>query len=429
MRFIKNTIERKANKERRQFLDLIARAGVSTSLLKASPLVMGLFAARYSEAQGNNEKRVVFLYQPDGSPPGLWKPSGSTMNVATSAYGSGNAADGIVGYNVSEYCRFYELDNVFAGHGEIFKALGHNTYASAIGNTLDTQLAKSNGFTSNFSILRASAHRSEGEGGFSVENGGVSSFTEGAREVFDLAFNGASVVAGDNTYKRVFEMNAAALTSIKGKLGAEEISRMDEHLNALEKIETSLENASTDTPDDACEVRTIGANSDDIVEHGKTLADVIVAALKCGLTNVASIMLSDTQCGWGLSADAQQRMNISSGISVSDFHSANHGGTGDNHKMDQARMLAYISQVPAYLLSRLAVETDATGVPLIDSTLFVQFSEMGYGNNHSPSGTPWILASGAPMRSNFGSYGGNTALCKDIPGIAGLRGNTIGDIV
>lgn len=429
MRLIKNRLERSANKERRQFLDLVARAGVSTSLLKFSPLVMSVFAARHAEAAlSTAQKKAVFFYQPDGSPPGYWMPNGGEMNVATSPYGSGNAADNITGYNVADYCRFYEVTNVFSEHGRIYRALGHSLDSHQIVNTLDTQLAKSNGFATNFSILRASAHKTDGEGGFSVENGNVATFTNGAKEVFDLVFNGASIDQSDNTYKTVFEMNAAALSSIERKLGAEEKSRVEEHLAALGKIESSLEASASDAPEDACQVREVGNNSTDIVEHGMLLADVVVAALKCGLTNVASIMMSDTQCGWGLSPAASTLMNIRSGISDNNFHSANHGGTSDEKRRDQGRMLAYLSQVPAYLLSRLASETDATGMPLIESTLFVQFSEMGYGADHRPDGAPWILASGSEFRANFGSYGGNGDLCKDIPGIMGLRGKTMGEL-
>lgn len=429
MRLVKNSLERLANKERRQFLDLVARAGVSTSLLKYSPLVMSVFAARHAEAVvANSNKKAVFWYQPDGSPPGFWMPNGGNMNVATSPYGSGDAADNITGYDVADYCRFYEVTNVFSEHGRIYRALGHSLDSHQIINTLDTQLAKSNGFATAFSILRAAAHKTPGEGGFSVENGNVATFTNGAKEVFDLVFNGANIDQSDNTYKTVFEMNAAALSSIERKLGAEEKSRMEEHLTALAKIESSLEGGANEAPEDACQVREVGENSTDIVEHGLVLADVIVAALKCGLTNVASVMMSDTQCGWGLGPEARALMNIRSGISDNNFHSANHGGTSEEKRRDQARMLAYLSQVPAYLLSRLAMETDAMGVPLIESTLFVQFSEMGYGADHRPDGAPWILASGSEFKGNFGSYGGNGALCADIPGIMGLRGKTMGEL-
>ncbi len=432
MKYVKQNLERVANKERRRFLDLVTKAGVSTSLLKASPLAMSVFAARHAEAMGNTNKKAIFFYQPDGAPPNRWKPSGSNMNIATAAYGSGNTADGITGYNIANYCSFQEVTNIFSGHGEIFKALGNNTHAGAIKNTLDTHLAKSNGFTSQFSIIRASANRSPGEGGFSVENDQVMDFTEGAKEVYNLLFNGvAAVPEDDNTYKRAFEMNYSALKTIQNKLGATEKNRIEEHITALEKIEKSFDvppAQDNEEGESACQVNSIASNPSDIVEHGMALADVIVAGLKCGLMNVASIMMSDTQCGWGLSTAAADRMNITSGLNTTDFHSANHGGTSNTQKDDQARMLAYLSQVPAYLISRLVSETDSTGMPLIDSTLMIQFSEMGYGNDHSADGTPWILASGSAMRSNVGSYGGNQQLCQAVPDIMGLRGKISGDI-
>jgi Protein of unknown function (DUF1552). len=428
MKFVKPNLTRVANRERRQFLDLVARAGVSTSLLKYSPLVMSVFASRYAEAALQTaQKKAVFFYLPDGAPPGFWTPNGSEMNIATAPYGSGNVADKITGYNVAQYCRFYPVTNVFSEHGRIYRALGHSLDSHQIINTVDTQIAKSNGFNTRFSILRVSAHKTEGEGGFSVENGNVSTFTNGAKKVFDLVFSGAQVEEGDSTYKAVFEMNAAAISSIERKLGAEEKMRMQEHLTALQKIEASL-GPSSGGDEGSCQAPAIGAESTDIVEHGKALVDVVVAALKCGLTNVASMMLSDTQCSWGLSPEYRTLMDIRSGITADNFHSANHGGTEEPKRKDQARMLAYISQVPAYMISRLAEEKDSFGTPLIDSTLFIQLSEMGYGADHRPDGAPWILASGNEFKSRFGSYSGNYALCKDIPAIMDVRGSTMGEL-
>lgn len=107
-------------------------------------------------------------------------------------------------------------------------------------------LARSNGFATNCSILGVSAHRSAGEGGFSVENGNVASFTEGSREVFDLVFNGANIDQSDSNYKTVLEMNASAFGSIERKLGAEEKHRMEEHLSALERIQATLDSGGQD---------------------------------------------------------------------------------------------------------------------------------------------------------------------------------------
>lgn len=428
MKFVKPNLTRTANRERRQFLDLVARAGVSTSLLKYSPLVMSVFASRYAEAALQTaQKKAVFFYQPDGAPPGFWTPNGSQMNVATTPYGSGDAADKITGYNVAQHCRFYPVTNVFSEHGRIYRALGHSLDSHQIINTVDTQIAKSNGFSTRFSILRVAAHKTEGEGGFSVENGNVSTFTNGAKKAFDLVFGGAQVEESDTTYKAVFEMNAAAIASIERKLGAEEKMRMQEHLNALQKIEAGL-GSGGGGGGDACQTPAIGADSTDIVEHGKALVDVVVAALKCGLTNVASMMMSDTQCSWGLSPEYRTLMDIRSGITADNFHSANHGGTEEPKRKDQARMLAYLSQVPAYMISRLATETDSFGVPLLESTLFIQLSEMGYGADHRADGAPWILASGSEFKSRFGSYSGNDGLCKDIPRIMDVRGSTMGEL-
>ena len=52
------------NTERRKFFDLVGKAGVAAGILRASPLVAGIFANRYAQAAGTMSKRVIFVYTP-----------------------------------------------------------------------------------------------------------------------------------------------------------------------------------------------------------------------------------------------------------------------------------------------------------------------------------------------------------------------------
>ena len=68
--------QKEINQNRRRFLDMIGKAGVSTSLLKASTIVGGVFASRFAEAQGESPK-LIMIYHPNGAPDGAWAPGTS----------------------------------------------------------------------------------------------------------------------------------------------------------------------------------------------------------------------------------------------------------------------------------------------------------------------------------------------------------------
>ena len=85
---------------RRKFLEMVGKAGLSTNLLRASPLVAGIMANRFAHAQDGANKRVVFLFFPGGAPNGSWMPSGiGSMNQCTMPYAP-----------VAEYCNFYSTE-------------------------------------------------------------------------------------------------------------------------------------------------------------------------------------------------------------------------------------------------------------------------------------------------------------------------------
>lgn len=53
--------------ERRRFLDMLGKAGVSAGLLRASAIAGGMMSARFAEA-ATNDKKFVLIYHPNGAP-------------------------------------------------------------------------------------------------------------------------------------------------------------------------------------------------------------------------------------------------------------------------------------------------------------------------------------------------------------------------
>jgi hypothetical protein len=193
------------------------------------------------------------------------------------------------------------------------------------------------------------------------------------------------------------DMNRLALDNLKRKWGLEEYQRFSTHLDSLNEIERSLAAASQpQNTDEACKTPPISNTaSGHIVDEGKAVSDIVVAAFKCGLSHVATIMVSDDQAGWY----AGDR-GIPFGLTDSSLNHHNYSHSGNDTKT--GNMVRIISEIPAYLIGQLAKTTGPDGRPLIDSTVFVQVTDMGDGN-HGLQQAPFMAA------SNMSGFGYKTA--------------------
>ena len=406
MRYIKNSQQRAHNQERRKFLDMIARAGVSSALLKAAPMAAGVFASRHALAADVN-KRVVFMYLPNGAPNGLWMPESQTkMNVATRPYAS-----------IAQYCEFNEVDMRHSGHGNTYNTMACYSGATNLDDTLDVTLANENFPTSIHKIIRAG-----------VQVGAAPSFCREARqqathpkskpaEFYQTLFNGeAPVATNDTSYQRAAEINRQALATLQKKLGVEEYQRFETHLASIDEIERSIElaNQPKETGEECKTPSIFDSSSAHIVDEGKATADTVVAALACGLTNVATVMLSDDQAGWY----AGER-GFEYGLTRTDLNHHNYSHSGND--TNTANMVGILSEIPAYFIEQLANKMGPDGEPLINSTVFVQVTDMGDGD-HGSTNAPFIAASNM---SGFGfgtKRGDHLDFMASLPGRIGLNG-------
>lgn len=408
MRYIQNRKERAHNKERRRFLDMISRAGVSTALLKASPLAMGAFASRFATAQAATNKRVVFMYLPNGAPDGLWMPSSATeMNVATRPY-----------KNVGKYIEFNELNMRQSGHGTTHNSMG--CFGSANTNdSLDSTLASENFPTAPYKIIRAGVENAGGPS-FCREAGQSATHINGPAALYEAIFSGAPPMNNnDDSYTRAMQMNRNALQSLKKKLGVEEYERFKTHMESIDEIERSI--AAANMPMDSseeCKSPAVSSTaSGHFVDSGKASSDIVIAALKCGLTNVATIMLSDDQAGWKAGERGDPFGLDNYGLN---HHNYSHSGNDTN----TANMVGIMSEIPAYFIEQLADPANAgpDGEPLINSTVFVQVTDMGDGN-HGPNNAPFLAASNM---SGFGfktGGGDHQEWLGGLPARMGLAGD------
>ncbi len=370
---------RRANRERRRFLDMLTKMGVSSAMFRASPFLAGTLASRYAEAAGLPNKRVVFMYLPNGAPQGMWLPTSATaMNRCTEAY-----------LPVASVCEFAQSDMGNGGHGNTWRSMG--TYQDQSKNTLDGNFAKQF-LTAPYKIIRAGVQSAGGEM-FTREAGAPATNIDGPAKLYAALFNGAAPPTNaDDSYTRVFEMSQNALTSLRSKLSVEEYQRIQAHQESLTSIEARIKAASA--PGDVsaeCKSPSIFAyqpqanGKPHIVDEGKAVSDIIIAALKCGLTNVATIQLSTDQASWMPGSripNARDDMN---------HHNFSHSGNDVN----TGNVVGLLSQVPAYFIEQLMKTKGPDGSMLIDTTVFVQVTDMGDGN-HNLGGAPFLCASRLP---------------------------------
>lgn len=262
------------------------------------------------------------------------------------------------------------------------------SYADSCKSTVDGHFA--NQFlTAPYKIIRAGVQSAGGEL-FTREAGQGASNIDGPDKLYKALFNGAAPPSGtDDSYTRVFLANQNALKSLRNKLSADEYQRIQSHQEALTAIEARIKAASTPSELGAeCKTPTVFPSAPatgqkpHIVDEGKAVSDIIIAALKCGLTNVATIQLSTDQAGWfpqGRVAGVQDSLN---------HHNFSHSGNDTN----TANVVGLLSEVPAYFIEQLMKTTGPDGTKLIDTTVFVQVTDMGDGN-HNLGGAPFLCAS------------------------------------
>lgn len=380
-------------RSRRKFLDLVAKSGIASSTLRYSSLLGGIMTARYAQAQ-ETPKRVVYCYIHSGAP-GDWRPSSpSAISSGSAAYHYGPAS-----HNVASICHFRGVDTEVAGHGGARQALGGDYSRSSVDVGLGPVLGPRSYYTTIF--LGSNATDSGNGAGTVISNSGTP--IEDPRLALQKFFGALPEVSKDDTYLLSFDAQKRALDSIKKKLSTAEYSRVQNHLTAIEKIESRIADlANAAAPDlNACKP-TVAASFNEtsnagMVAQAKAHADIIVAAFQCDLTRVAVLQIGNHNgTGWTYQGF--------------DGHSAAHsGGASVWNPMMREKF-----EVPAYFIKKLTTTLDSEGQPLINSTAFCQVTCFGNGISHASTDAPFLLATRMPgFKSGF-SAKGTAATARDF---------------
>lgn len=387
---IRQAREKMLKVDRRKFLDLASKSGISASLMRAFPLIGGVVSSRYAMAAttSNANKRVVYCYVPSGDTDdgSHWLPN----SVGDKPWLSGTYADN----GVANYCHFRKLHTSINGHGGTMGAMGGpSNYDPNKGPTIDARIAKVLGATTPINgLYLGAAATAEDQPQFQyISNMGSVQEDPAAVQNGILGVAKPGLATPDQAVLLAYDEQMRALASIKSKLSAEEFLRFSQHADTLAKIKANYIDASSRVP-----YTQVPINVANLLERAKTHAQIIAASLAAGVTNVATLQIGVPTGG------SRFRSHENPGI---DGHGIHGGGDAAG---DFLRLHSYCYRVSGYLLKLLATTTGPDGMPLLSSTVFAQVTCFGQAANHSASQAPFLLATQRPeFRTGFSSSGAN----------------------
>ena len=202
--------------------------------------------------------------------------------------------------------------------------------------------------------------------------------------------------------KSVLDLVLAELNALGQKIGSEDRDKVESHIAGLRDIEKRLEApVPSGTPQAQCATSKPASgyerklyDNDSFPNLLKMQTDLLVAALACDATRIASLQWSRTfsmlRHTW-LDPSAPQ-------------HHTNSHLTSDDAVSWQYRMSYWYAQQLAYVLERMSAVTEGDGT-LLDHSLVVWGYDMNYGAVHELSPALAVLAGGLGGTIDTGTSG------------------------
>jgi hypothetical protein len=190
--------------------------------------------------------------------------------------------------------------------------------------------------------------------------------------------------------KSVLDAVGDQFTSVLGQLGGEDKMKVDAHFSAIRQIESRLDTTGVagagcvDPMTPTIDASTLAEN-DNYPMVGGLQIDLLVMALTCGMTRVASLL-------WSRSVSLVRFTWL--GI-TDQHHDLSHLGDDDAVAQDKlTRINNWYAQQFASLIAKMKAIPDGDGT-LLDNTLMLWSNELAKGNTHSRIDAPYVLAGGA----------------------------------
>jgi len=229
----------------------------------------------------------------------------------------------------------------------------------------------------------------------------------------------------DLEYKRllgarssVLRYQQASLARFAKRFTGAEAMKAKAHLDAVSSALNDLGNQALLS---GCSVAA-PPTATDFPAMAKAQQDLIVLALQCGITRVATWQLTDAG---GANVDLPWL-----GISGKSLHDVAHGTT-PAFVAAKAKVDTYFMQQMAGLLNGLQSAADPDGGTLLDHAVVLWANNMQDGRTHDPQKLPWLLATGSRAAFATGRCAASagqplTAVLASLCNAFGAKGHPFG---
>ncbi len=408
--------------------------------LVAAPFVSMVSGARPARAAAGGAapcaKRLIVFFTPNGTVHDHWRPAGAGAGFS---FPAGSILEPLAAHQdrllVIDGVDFHGVSNHEAGMAAMLTGGGT---ASTVGGgaSLDQHVAAQVGQGTPFASLEFGVQCSPWGGSNQTRMsysapGQYVPPDDDPVHVFQRLFGDASPDVSEPASgpspqyirrKSVLDAISGELTALQGQLGYQEREKLQAHLDAVEQLEKSLVGSlGCSAPESPQPVGFWDHASFPAV--GKAHMDLMVVALACGLTRVASLQWSHT-----VSPTVFSWLGLSEGHhSLSHVDDSNPAGIADFVACER-----WFSEQLVYLLDKLEAtpEPDGEG-SLLDHTTVLWCKELGDPRLHDCVSVPFVIAGGAGYFST-GRYVGaagapHQKLLVSVGHSLGLTDQTFGD--
>jgi hypothetical protein len=358
------------DKERRDFLRIVQRAGISAGLLRASSLIGGVMLARTAEAQSGVPTKSCLVFSGGGCQPALWYPSGSTLPAQSAPLQT----------HYSKIAIMKSAKLTGAGHGIMFHRFDNGSFSK---DSFDVNMGRTIG--ANYPVKYLNVGTTE-ESQLSREGSASKPTITSPQNALDILFSGGTTTtSGTAPRKSIVDLHYPAVNSLKTKLGQHEKEKLDSHFTAIQEIEAAIGSGGGGGGGGSCPkpASTAVTGFDSLA---KLQTDIAVLALNCNLTASVSIAFG---------SDAHNHI----------FDALGGRSSHQSHHFNQAQYtedIAYMQSLTKNLLDKL----NANG--LLSSTVVTQMSDMGLADAHGNDDVPMLVAGAGITGGRVLDIGGKT---------------------
>src|SRR5688572_14037756 len=358
------------DKERRDFLRIVQRAGISAGLLRASSLIGGVMLARTAEAQSGVPTKSCLVFSGGGCQPTLWYPNGSTLPAQSAPLQT----------HYSRIAIMKSAKLTGAGHGIMFHRFDNGSFSK---DSFDVNMGRTIG--ANYPVKYLNVGTTE-ESQLSREGSASKPTITSPQTALDiLSSGGTNTGSGTAPRKSIVDLHLPAVNSLKTKLGQHEKEKLDSHLTAIQEIEASIGTGTGGGGGGSCPkpASTAVTGFDALA---KLQTDIAVLALSCNLTASVSVAFG---------SDAHNHI----------FDKLGGRSSHQSHHFNQAQYtedIAYMQGLTKYLLDKL----NTAG--LLSSTVVTQMSDMGLADAHGNDDVPMLVAGAGITGGRVLDIGGKT---------------------